>query len=166
MTKFLRLKPRQLFIIFMAVPLAVQFLMMSSVRSGSFPKTLSYLSPILLGLSALLFFGWLYAVGTNLYKKLPETATMNLTRFKLFLFIPMIYLLVLSVFIGYMFSRIRTVGPAYPETYGLIIPFHLFSMFCIFHSFYFIAKALKTVEWQKPVTFSDFSNEFFCCCFM
>jgi len=34
-------------------------------------------------------------------------------------------------------------------------------MFCIFYSLYFIAKELKSVELQKPVTFSDFAGEFF-----
>ena len=27
-----------------------------------------------------IFFGWFYAVGSNLHKKLPETVNMNLTR--------------------------------------------------------------------------------------
>jgi hypothetical protein len=34
-------------------------------------------------------------------------------------------------------------------------------MFFIFYSLYFIAKELKSVELQKPVTFSDFAGEFF-----
>jgi len=38
---------------------------------------------------------------------------------------------------------------------------HLFSMFCLFYCLYFIAKALKTVELQRPVTFSDYAGEFF-----
>lgn len=41
------------------------------------------------------------------------------------------------------------------------VPLHLFSMFCIFYCLYFNAKALKTVEWQNTVTFSDFAGEFF-----
>ena len=45
--------------------------------------------------------------------------------------------------------------------FGLIVPIHLFSMFCIFYCLYFNAKALKAVEWQRPVTFGDFAGEFF-----
>lgn len=35
------------------------------------------------------------------------------------------------------------------------------SAFCIFYCFYFIAKALKTAELQRPVKFRDFAQEFF-----
>lgn len=44
---------------------------------------------------------------------------------------------------------------------GIIIPLHLFSMFCIFYSLYFVAKTFKTVELQRETTFSDFAGEFF-----
>jgi hypothetical protein len=60
-----------------------------------------------------------------------------------------------------MFSNISTGGQPNPAIFALIVPLHLFSMFCIFYCLYFNAKALKTVEWQRPVTFSDFAGEFF-----
>ena len=44
---------------------------------------------------------------------------------------------------------------------AVIIPVHLFSMFCIFYSLYFVAKTFKTVELQREVSFSDFAGEFF-----
>ena len=44
---------------------------------------------------------------------------------------------------------------------GIIVPVHLFSMFCIFYSLYFVAKTFKTVELQRETTFSDFAGEFF-----
>ena len=44
---------------------------------------------------------------------------------------------------------------------GVIVPLHLFSMFCIFYSLYFVAKTFKTVELQRQVSFSDFAGEFF-----
>lgn len=43
----------------------------------------------------------------------------------------------------------------------LLIFLYLCSAFCIFYCFYFIAKALKTVELQRPVNFRDFAQEFF-----
>jgi putative effector of murein hydrolase LrgA (UPF0299 family) len=45
--------------------------------------------------------------------------------------------------------------------FAFIIPIHLFAMFCIFYSLYFVAKTIKTVELQRAVTFSDFVLEFF-----
>lgn len=44
---------------------------------------------------------------------------------------------------------------------SILITLHLFSIFCIFHSLYFAAKAFKTAELQRRVTFSDFAGEFF-----
>ena len=45
--------------------------------------------------------------------------------------------------------------------FAIIVPVHLFAMFCIFYSLYFVAKTFKTVELQRTVTFSDFAGEFF-----
>ena len=70
-------------------------------------------------------------------------------------------MLLISVFMAGMFSNITSGGQPDPAIFALIIPLHLFSMSCIFYCLYFNAKALKTVEWQKPVTFSDFAGEFF-----
>jgi hypothetical protein len=60
-----------------------------------------------------------------------------------------------------MFANFSAGEQLNPVIFALIIPLHLFSMFCIFYSLYFIAKALKTVESQKTVSFSDFAGEFF-----
>lgn len=43
----------------------------------------------------------------------------------------------------------------------LIIPLHLFSIFCMLFALYFIAKALKSVEIMKQARFNDFIGEFF-----
>jgi hypothetical protein len=44
---------------------------------------------------------------------------------------------------------------------AIIIPLHLFSMFCIFYCLYFVSKTFKTAELQRQTTFSDFAGEFF-----
>jgi len=60
-----------------------------------------------------------------------------------------------------MISQISQKNQPNLEYFAFIIPIHLFSMFCIFYCMYFIAKEFKSVEVQKPVTFSDFAGEFF-----
>jgi hypothetical protein len=60
-----------------------------------------------------------------------------------------------------MFSKFASGIQPNLTIFALIVPLHLFSMFCIFYCLYFNAKALKIVEWQRPVTFSDFAGEFF-----
>lgn len=44
---------------------------------------------------------------------------------------------------------------------SVIIPLHVFSIFCIFYSYYFVSKTFKTVELQREASFSDFAGEFF-----
>ena len=85
-----------------------QFITIGSVISSNDRTTMFYFFPIMMILLIGLFFGWFYALGTNLHKKLPQTATMNLTRFKIFLLIPVIYLLLISVFMAGMFSNISS----------------------------------------------------------
>lgn len=161
MTKFLTLKHWQLFGLLVGVPMIFQFVIMGSVIASRNPTIMFAVFPVMMILFIGIFFGWFYALGTNLHKKLPETVTMNLTKFKIFLFIPVVYMLILSVFMFGMFSIISTGAEPNPTFLVLIVPLHLFSMFCIFYCLYFIAKALKAVELQKPVKFSDYVGEFF-----
>ncbi len=143
------------------IPILIQIVTISLIISHRNPTKAFYLLPVVMILYIGLFFGWFYSMGTNLYKKLPVTTKMNLTRFKIFLFIPVIYIIFLSVFILGAFLKATSGTRPNPEIISFIIPLHLFSMFCIFYCLYFNAKALKSVEWQRPVTFSDFAGEFF-----
>ena len=147
MDKFLTLRHWQLFILILGVPIIFQIITMVLLMSGGDYASMQYLFSIVMILYMSTFCGWFYALGTNLHKKLPLTAPMNLTRFKIFLIIPIVYILIFSLFLT--------------EIPVEIIPLHLFSMFCLFYCMYFNAKALKAVELQTPVTFSDFSGEFF-----
>ena len=118
--------------------------------------------PIVMLLFIVIFFSWFYSLGTTLHKRLPESVKMNLTTFKFFLFTPLIYIALLCVLMFWVFNTMVTAdAPPNLTWFLLIIPIHLFSMFCIFYCLYFVAKALKAVEWQKPVTFSDYVGEFF-----
>ena len=157
MTKLLKLKHWQLFGLLMGLPMIFQFLIIGSVMTSRNPTITLTVFPIMMIFFIGLFFSWFYALGTNLHKRLPVSASMNLTKFKIFLFIPVAYMLFLSVFM-FLFS---SGGQPNPAIFAVIVPLHLFSMFCIFYCLYFNAKALKTVELQRPVTFSDFAGEFF-----
>jgi len=107
------------------------------------------------------FFRMVLFLETNLHKKLPETAPMNLNRFKILLLIPVAYMLLLFVFMFVMISNPSPYKQPNPEILALIIPLHIFSTFCMFYCLNFKAKALKKVELQRPATFSDFVGEFF-----
>jgi hypothetical protein len=161
MKKLLTLKHWQLFGLLVIIPMIIQFFIMGYLLTNNNPSIMQITFPFVIIVYIGLFFGWFYVLGTNLYRKLPPTATMNLTKFKIFLFIPVIYIIFISIFMAGMFSNISTGVPPTPGIFAVIFPLHLFAMFCIFYCLYFNAKALKTVEWQRPVTFSDFAGEFF-----
>ena len=118
-------------------------------------------SPIVI-LFIFVLFGWFYAMGINLNKKIPDTVKMNLKKFKLFMFLPIVYMFIFYIFVHFVLLRSVSNGiHPNPIIYIIIIPLHLFSMFCLFYCIYFNAKSIKSVELQRPVTFSDYIIDFF-----
>ena len=161
MNYFLRVKHWQLFLLLMGLPIIVQSIGAVSIFTTKDPRMILTTFPIIMVLFIGIFLGWFYALGTNLHKKLPETVKMSLSKFKLFLFIPMVYMLGLCIWIASLFVNTPESGNHAAGIILLIIPLHLFSMFCLFYCIYFIAKSLKAVELQKPVSFNDYAGEFF-----
>jgi len=92
---------------------------------------------------------------------------MKVTKFKTFFFIPVTYmsLIIILIFIcltvNFSHTDAADFGPLFFSPFLIIIPIHLFSMFCLFYCLYFVAKTLKTVELQREVSFNDFIAEFF-----
>lgn len=161
MIKFLKLKHWQLFVLLFGVSFILQIITFSSIAITNNPKILAYIFPITTIIFLGLFLSWFYSMGVNFHKKLPKTVNMNLKKFKIFLIIPMVYIFFLSIYQTQMISKTISNEQPNPTAFALIIPIHLFSMFCIFYCMYFIAKEFKSIELQKPVTFSDFVGEFF-----
>ena len=159
MHKLLTIKHWQLFLLFIGLPILFEFvfagILISSVNPSSSLTIFPIVIVIIMILSLGTIFGWLYTLGVNLHKKLPGTVQMNLTRFKIFLFIPVVYILALCIFMFIAFNHLSAGNnSASLAIFAIIFPLHIFSMFCIFYCFYFNAKALKSVESQRPVTFS------------
>ncbi len=160
MIKFLTLKHWQVFVLLFVIPFGLQIITIVLSIFYNIP-ILEYFSSIIMVLYMSLFFGWLYSLGTNLQKKLPLKSKMNLWRFKIFLFIPFIYIFLISVSMLGLFSNLSDGVHSNLSVIALIVPLHLFSMFCIFYCLYFVAKSLKAVELDRPVTVSDYVGEFF-----
>lgn len=141
----------------------------SANPNSSFMSNYFTLFPILMLILIGVFFGWFWAVAVGLQNKVPANVHMKTNRFKIFFFIPVTYLLLFSVAIGTMMSGLPDTveGGDQPDMdlagglIGIILPLHLFSMFCIFYCLYFVAKTIRTVELQRETTFSDFAGEFF-----
>lgn len=176
--RFLRAKHWQLFFLTFGIPMGFQIIMMGSILANfgngtgpdiSFMTSYFRLFPILMIIFMGVFFGWFWAIAIGLQKKVPEGVKMKTKKFKVFFFIPLTYMLLISIGIGMAMSGLteRIEGGDQPDVglvggiMGIVFPLHLFSMFCIFYTLYFVAKTFKTVELQRETTFSDFAGEFF-----
>lgn len=173
--KFLKAKHWQLFLLTFGIPMIFQFIMIGTMfeNVGSDSNTdqtfmLIYMKffPIMMIIFMGVFFGWFWSVAIGLQSKVPEDIKMKVKKFKTFFFIPMAYILFITLFMGIQMNGLMTnetepSGGLIGGLVAVIIPLHLFSMFCIFYSLYFVTKTFKTVELQREVKFSDFVGEFF-----
>ena len=161
MNLLVRIKHWQLFIFLVGIPISIQlFLIFISLNASSNYEIVNIILGVLVPTT--FFFIWQYILGVKLHQRLPDTLKMNLNKFRILLVVPVIYILFISFFVVKILSLPITVniGP-YILLFFLIIPIHLFSMFCIFYCLYFNSKALKSVELGKEAILSDYILEFF-----
>lgn len=158
--KFLTAKHWQLFVLTIAPIFIFQILMIMSIESNRIPiAALSFL-PIIILFNMFILFGWQWSITIGLLDKLPDGVTIPVKRYKIFFFIPVIYIGIISIFILFMFNGFRSPQSFIPFV-ALLVPAHLFSMFAIFHNMYFAAKVMKSVEMKKEADFSACAGEFF-----
>ena len=150
-----------MFLLLIGIPIITEILIMVSIALSKNFLIMFIAFAIMMLYFMVVFFGWFYTLGINLYKKLPNTVNMNLTMFKIALFYPTIYILLFYLFMYGILNQAVSGSSLNPAIFLLIIPLHLFAMFCIFYTLYFNAKSLKSVELQRPVHFSDYAGEFF-----
>ncbi len=166
MERFLKAKHWQIFMLTFGIPLVLELILIPFIIFSKNFKIMYILFPIITLFFVGGFFGWFWSIGIGLQYKVPEGVKMKVKKFKTFLIIPLIYMVLLLGFMMFSFSEVldsaqETSGGLIGGFIGLIFPLHLFSMFCIFYCLYFVAKTFKTVELQREVTFSDFAGEFF-----
>src|SRR6266436_5210608 len=119
---FLTLKHWQLFIVLVGVPFIAEILLMGVVIASSDPRIVFYFFPLIMILSVGPFTAWFYSLGTNLFKRVPLTVKMSLTRFKVFLFFQVAYILFLTVFMAGLFSNLSPEGKINPAIFSFIFP--------------------------------------------
>ncbi len=164
--KFLKAKHWQIFVITFGLPLLLQITLMPMTNSVNNPEIMMKIMPIIMIIFFVGFFGWFWSIAIGLQSKVPSGIKMKVRKFKILLFIPMIYIplvfgLMDFVFDGSMQTVQEPSGVMIGVILSIIFPLHLLSMFGIFYSLYFVAKTFKTVELQREVSFSDFAGEFF-----
>lgn len=169
--KFLIAKHWQVFIIIFVIPM-ILLLILAETQFNLFSKT--DVSSGLYSISELkvffdfisLFYGvalffWFWSIYFGLQSKRPSQIKFKKKNFKIFFFIFLIHTTIFYL----SFHNLLGV-PSYFELTKtskifILLPLHLFSAFCILYIFYQTAKVFKTVELQREVRFSDFSNDFY-----
>lgn len=176
---FLRAKHWQLFALVVGIPFAFQIFFMSwlftSISMDAPPDPARifryfWAFPLMMALFSAVILGWHWSVATGLQRFIPAGIRMKTNRFKIFFFIPLVYMGAILVLVSFVFHSISsgmlssgdgTEILPFVQFFPLIIPLHLFSLFCMVYNLYFIAKTFKTAELQREVQFSDFAGEFF-----
>ena len=164
--KFLKAKHWQIFMLTFGLPIILEIIAMPFMIIGNNPMVIMKIMPIMMIFFIVGFFGWFWAIAIGLQNKVPTGIKMKVKKFKEFFLIPLIYIILIFGFMGFAFGGIlengqQPSGGMIGGLVGIIVPLHLFSMFCIFYCLYFVSKTFKTVELQREVTFSDFAGDFF-----
>ncbi|MFN6945157.1 MAG: hypothetical protein ACK4ND_09435 [Cytophagaceae bacterium] len=173
--RFLKAKHWQIFLLTFGLPMIIHFTTMGfmvvkfvSQENPDPTMMFDYMKffPVIMILFMAVYFGWFWSVAIGLQKKVPGNVKMKLKKFKIFFFIPLVYIVLFLFFFSFIMYGLFSSG-AEPNlqfvglTISIIVPLHLFSIFCMFYSLYFVAKTFKTVELQRDVKFEDFTGEFF-----
>lgn len=176
---FLRAKHWQIFVLMLGIPFVTMIIfsiivaLMLVSKNPQKPEEIAwifYIMPIIMVASGFVQFAWLWNVITKLGTLIPgDTVKMPYGRIKTFIIIPIIYLCSIPLFVASIIGDLGDFdhgpNPAVAIKFaslGILFFFlHLFCMFCLFHTFYFVAKTIRAAELQRNVTFSDFSGDFF-----
>jgi hypothetical protein len=100
MVRFLKAKHWQLFLITFGLPLILQSIAESFIIPGKNPFMLLKIMPVMMVLLIGGLGGWFWAVATGLQNKIPPDVKMKVGKFKVFFFIPIIYMASLLGFLG------------------------------------------------------------------
>jgi hypothetical protein len=173
-SKIQKTKHWVLFTLMFGLPIFFQFviglILMLTLSAEGYPSILGFLSffslfPLIMILYIGVFFSWVWSIGIGLQKYIKEGIKLNTRLFKVFFFIPLIYILFLLLTFSTSFFPGVLDGNQFESHIGYIlammIPLHLFSMFCMFFLIYFSAKTLKTAELHRKATLNDYIGEFF-----
>lgn len=106
--------------------------------------------PMVLAMICLII--WLWSMGSFLSSVVPPSLKLR-TRFFCFALIYAVVYIPLFIFLIFVNNQ--------RPMFALIVPLHLFAMFCMFYSLYFVSKSLALAETGKPASFYDYAGPFF-----
>lgn len=174
---FLKAKHWQLFIAAIGLPIIMVMIMLMSIfnlisnnpMKEPEPENLTilfFMIPFVVIIGNFTHFFWMYTMSTELQKyQSPMTRAFKVRRFKTFFIFPIVYMIFLSIFIGYIVHSITSRTEPnfiFIALAGILVFFlHLLSIFAIIYTMYFTAKTITSVEMKKETHFSDYIGDFF-----
>jgi len=102
-----------------------------------------------------------YFLGDSLYQKLPVGHDLKIKRFHFNLLFPLVYLIIVFILFDGGYEINQNNYKEYGWTLAIIIPLHLFTMYCLFYTIWFIAKCIATIENNSVVGFDNYAGSFF-----
>lgn len=152
---FLRAKHWQLFVLFVGVGFVGDIILLiyfpAADSGGSFGK-FELLNGILTAIFLVFLLGWFWAMGSFLSSIVIPKLRLNTELFLVSLIYPPLYI---CVFFAVVFGNVKS------SLIALILPFHLFAMFCMFYGLYFVSKSLVLAETGRRASFYDYAGPFF-----
>jgi hypothetical protein len=155
---FLRAKHWQMFLLLFGLMFISQVAVLMNPtlladRSPGNVGRVALLPGLPMALGMICFLIWLWSMGSFLSSVVSPSLKLRTRFFCFALIYPVVYI---PLFISIMFSH----NPK-PAMFALIVPLHLFAMFCMFYDLYFVSKTLALAETGKPASFYDYAGPFF-----
>jgi len=102
-----------------------------------------------------------YFLGDSLYQKLPVGHDLKIKRFYFHLLFPGVYMIIVYFLFGGGYEINQNNYHEYGGWLTVIIPLHLYAMYCMFYTIWFIAKCIATIENNRVVGFDNYAGNFF-----
>jgi hypothetical protein len=103
----------------------------------------------------------IYFLGESLYQALPVGHDLKIKRFYFNLLFPVVYMIIVFILFDGGYELNQDNYKEYGWILAIIIPLHLFAMYCLFYTIWFIAKCIATIENKKVVGFDNYAGNFF-----
>ncbi len=161
MTKFLTLKHWQLIALFAILPVFIEFVLLTFLLFAKNRAIMYYAFPLLTIFFLIILFCWYYSLGVNLHKKLPAGVKMNVLKFKILLFIPVLYTFLFTIIVASFTSNFTTFFKPNAGNFLKVLPMHIIAIYCFVYCMSFIGKALKSVEIKRNAMYDDYWALFF-----
>ncbi|MBX2969529.1 MAG: hypothetical protein KF803_09150 [Cyclobacteriaceae bacterium] len=148
MNTLLSAKHWHIFTIVFGVQLVYRIILVISTTKN--PEMISfYLSfqPLIVTLSGLVFFMWMWKVAVSLYLQLRDKELIDVKSFKIAYVYTTVYILVAGCYILFFDG-------------GVLIAFHLAAIFALVYCLFFVIRLLKAVELGHFPKISDYFRDF------